>query len=375
MSSTKKSLLKNLLALGIGCVFAFLLLEIFLRIYNPFGFRVKGAKIILYPYKKYIVENSRIPGLPKKIIHTKNSLGFRGEEPPKNFARVCSIVAVSGSTTECCYLSDGTSWPEILGTNLKKDIPEAWVNNAGLDGQSTFGHMVLLSDYISKLKPRIVIYYVGLNDMGLSEMNDSDMAIMSSGNALKHLRNLLARRSEVFAAAYNFYLYFSSRKAALNHGAVNPETAEWKHLSAEEEENIVKAQKQYLDSYEKRVVSLIEKTREIGAEPVLLTQAVLCSGKKNEKTGKYLGKIASGNSFGNCETFGKCLNLYNETLKKVARDKKVFLVDMGEKMPPNSACYYDLFHFSEKGSEIFANILYEEIRNFIKKKCVTDGTH
>ena len=42
-----KKYFKNLLALGFGVLAAFILLEIFLRIYNPFPTRIKGDKIIL----------------------------------------------------------------------------------------------------------------------------------------------------------------------------------------------------------------------------------------------------------------------------------------------------------------------------------------
>ena len=45
--------------------------------------------------------------LDEKIIHTKNSLGFRGDEPPDDFNPALTVVTVGGSTTESIYISDG----------------------------------------------------------------------------------------------------------------------------------------------------------------------------------------------------------------------------------------------------------------------------
>ena len=39
-----------------------------------------------------------------------------------------------------------------------------WLNNAGLDGHSTFGHEILLRSHIIKLKPDMIIFLTGIND-------------------------------------------------------------------------------------------------------------------------------------------------------------------------------------------------------------------
>lgn len=76
---------KNIVVLLFGLFISFIFLEIFLRIYDPFQFRVKAGKIVLPANRKYVIENNHIGRMDKKIVHTKNSLGFRGEEIPQNF--------------------------------------------------------------------------------------------------------------------------------------------------------------------------------------------------------------------------------------------------------------------------------------------------
>ena len=75
---------------------------------------------------------------------------------PKTFEDYLTIIAVGGSTTECFLIADGQDWPAILGEKLKKSFNLVWINNAGLDGHSTFGHNVLMKDYIVKIKPKVV---------------------------------------------------------------------------------------------------------------------------------------------------------------------------------------------------------------------------
>ena len=112
---------KNLAALAIGCAAALLLFEAALRIYNPLQATVKGQKIVLPAGRRYVVDNRTISKLDRTIVHTKNSLGFRGAEPPIEFANHLTLVTVGGSTTECKYLSDGNTWTDLLGRKLKQE--------------------------------------------------------------------------------------------------------------------------------------------------------------------------------------------------------------------------------------------------------------
>src|SRR5689334_23246742 len=130
---------------------AFALLEICLRIYNPLPFRVRGDRIIL-PYRQsYTFHTTGTTKLDPVIHHTKNSLGFRGPEPPRDRKTRLTVLTIGGSTTECLFLSDGKTWTDQFARRLAALRSDSWVNNAGLDGQSTFGHLILVRDVVSTL--------------------------------------------------------------------------------------------------------------------------------------------------------------------------------------------------------------------------------
>src|SRR6266700_5621023 len=105
MSNRFRALMRGVLLLSGTALFCLLLLELGLRVYNPFHFRVKGNKIVLTANRVELYHGSS-PKFEKLITVTRNSLGFRGPDPPENRDATLSVIAVGGSTTECRSLSD-----------------------------------------------------------------------------------------------------------------------------------------------------------------------------------------------------------------------------------------------------------------------------
>ena len=114
-----KVILKNLLAVVIGLVLAFIILEGMLRIFQPVEYQVRGNKIWLPQDRKLQQTNDKTDKLDKIVYTSRNHMGFRGEPSPKNFAEYLTIIAVGGSTTACEFISDNKTWCDILAVNLK----------------------------------------------------------------------------------------------------------------------------------------------------------------------------------------------------------------------------------------------------------------
>ena len=151
--------------------------ELVLRARNPFGFRMRGNTLVLTANKVYDIRadaKSRSDQIDAHVVHTKNSLGFRGPEPPRDFADWLTMVAVGGSTTECFYLSDGRTWPERVAARLQPEMRKVWLDNAGLDGHSTFGHLLLTRQALVPLHPKVTLYLIGVNDMFADEPRGFD---------------------------------------------------------------------------------------------------------------------------------------------------------------------------------------------------------
>ena len=143
-SAVRHAILFRLLALFGSALCALLVLEVFLRVVNPLGQRIYGDQIVLPKNTQHTIHNAGNAKLDELVEFSTNSIGFRGAEPPRNFDAALTVVAVGGSTTECLFLSNGRSWPEVAGRLLAPSFEPFWINNAGLDGHSTFGHLFLL---------------------------------------------------------------------------------------------------------------------------------------------------------------------------------------------------------------------------------------
>src|SRR5262249_16720768 len=118
-------------ALAFGLILAFLILEIGLRVFQPIPIRVRGDHILLPRTVVYNIHNTAPHGLAglldESLVHTKNSLGFRGPEPPADFDDALTIIAIGGSTTECFFLSDADAWPAQLGNGLAQHFKRVWL--------------------------------------------------------------------------------------------------------------------------------------------------------------------------------------------------------------------------------------------------------
>ncbi len=358
-----KNFLKNAGLLALGCLAALLLLEIFLAFYPPLAGRVRGKKIILFPYKHYVIENTRFPKIERHIVRSNNSLGFRGPEPLPPGKKALTIIAVGGSTTECFYLSDGKSWPEQLGKELAGSFHPVWVNNAGMDGQSTFAHQILMSDYIVKLKPRVVLFLTGLNDMGLTSANRFDSLLTDNiGRPLPaKLLVWAASKSRVFALLQNFLLYEKAIKAGLVHAQLDLKTMKTAHVSKERLAALLKEHSAGAKAYAKRLEGLISLSRAHGIEPILITQPLLCGKGRDPSTGANLELLEAGPEFGNCAAEWDVLQLYNDQTRELGARLHVTVVDLADQMPKDSRYYYDTAHYTAEGAKKVADIVYRDI--------------
>ena len=218
-----RAFIKNVLALSLGIVLALMVLEGLIRIFEPIEFRVRGDKLQLPVNRKWVMQIDGVSGLDEVIYHHTNWLGFRGANPPKNFADYLTIIAVGGSTTYCRYNSEGKTWIDLLGEKLKKSFPKLWINNAGCDGQTTFGHLILMEDIIVKLRPKVVLFLVGANDQRFEASKKYDQRFLrkKDNSYLGGFIESLLSRSEVHYYVINFIRYYQARTWGMLHNPVD----------------------------------------------------------------------------------------------------------------------------------------------------------
>jgi lysophospholipase L1-like esterase len=341
-------------------VFRFLLiiligLEIFLQFYNPFTSRIKIEKIILPKNTTYEIEQHETNVLDTHIFHSKNSLGFRGAEPNENRKKV---LCMGGSTTECFYLSDGKDWPNLLANKLELKDTQFWLNNAGMDGHSTFGHLKMLKNYIVPLKPKYLILMCGLNDLHIKEANQFEEKKLSWYKKIYH-------SLEIPSTIINLKRARQAQKAGLNHQIIKDiSQTEKLEISDSAIHQLLKEEKDKIKQYKIRLNKIAKICKKNHIKLILVSQSILFSNDYDLITDTYLGDIKTG--YTNGKTIGKVLSLYNKATEEVATKNKLKFVPLSRRLPKDSRFFYDGYHFSNEGSAMVSEIIYDELKTLLK---------
>jgi len=359
----------KLLTLFGSTVVALLLLEVFLRVYNPLGQRIYGDQIVLPKNLQRTIRNDGNPKLDELIQFSTNSIGFRGAEPPRDFDRALTVVAIGGGTTECLFLSNGKSWPDVAATFLAPAFDPFWLNNAGLDGHSTFGHLFLLDQIVGPMRPKVAVFLIGINDVGRERPTGREMPTPRSRPPLS-IR--LARHSAIVAAVINLRRRGEATEQDLGHKQVDitalPKIGADRALSSS---LLAAHRQQYVPAYKERVESIVRVSREYEIEPVLMTQpalygasidpltlvnldAIVVSDERRIKAGQVRGKLA-----------WDVLELYNDAVREVGHEQEVLVIDTAVLLPKTSQFFYDFVHFTNDGASEVGRIVAEDLCPFL----------
>ena len=332
-----------------------ILLELALRIYNPFHFRVKGDHIILESNKKYIVDNSNIPVLDKTIVHTKNRLGFRGPEMPADFNSKLSIITIGGSTTECAYLNDGNTWTDVLNLKLRNDYPDIWMNNAGVAGHSSFGHIALIKEHIIPLHPKYVLILSGANDIRRTKIDSGTESLFV----------VIARNSELCNVILNLTRKREAKTKNLTDTYIDLKHADSLLLPDSAISDYLKNENEWVKHYQDRLDTIVGLCVSNNIKPVLITQPSL-AGKGSDPVTNISLETFKVKENENGKLWWTMLEKYNDGTRQIAKQKQIPLIDLAHLLPKSSEYFYDLVHFTNEGAEKTGQILYDSLRVMLR---------
>jgi len=345
--------------IALGLVLGLALVEVGLRLAPPFPTRVRADRIVL-PANERLRFRFEHYALAAEVEVRRNSLGLRGPELAAAAPGALRLITVGGSTTENLYLGEGSTWTDRLAERLGSAVGPLWANNAGLDGQSSFGHLVLLQDHLAGLKPVVLLFLVGVNDVGHAAPRAFDRAheagrfdFSSAGGLLRSL----ARHSEVFSLGLNLKRAWQARQAGLVHdpGLFGPDPTRRAAplappLGADEAGARIAALSQaFLPDYAARLRELVRRTRALGALPVLLTQPAVFGPGIDAWTGWDLAAIEALWALPGGAAWD-LLERYNETTRQIAAEQAVPLVDLARHLPKAIRLYYDPVHHTPEGA-------------------------
>ena len=325
----------------------FLLLIIFLEATLGYWFKKENFGIYMRKERKINWQTtSYFNGKEYKFFYKRNFWGFRGNEfNPKNV----KIIFEGGSTGNQRFTPENLTIVGHLNKKFSDTNQDELIYNASTDGKSVTGYINDFKHWFSKipeLKPKYVIFYIGINDRFIDDNFYLDNKISES--TIDQVKDYIKNNSIIvdkFKDFKNKYypkntLAYDLNKADLydNFTYINFQEASKKHLEIDQtNKNLIKKFNLKLDK-----LNLIINSKKI--QPIFITQAMF-NGLEDKR-----------------------LFLINNELKKFALENNYFLIPLDEIIVFNKDDFFDPIHTTPKGSKKIADSIYPQLYNYLKSK-------
>jgi len=336
--------------------FIFLLIAV-LVIELIFGGWLKNKKNFSYSLnrlgvihgRQLIYDAKNIYGYPKQVVYTRDSFGFRGSLIFNNPQKI-DILTVGGSTTDQRLINDGDTWQDVLQKKLQENGIKTCIANAGVDGHSTFGHIASFKEWWEKLpqlKPKVIIFYVGINDFLRNSVNPGFDENEKGAYAYIKRNSIIFNLLRLYRNNLNGTNYLGKNNKVIEKAA-NKVILDTLVLLQKPDLHIVdsirksKSFKSFLASYVKRIKILEQMALMMNATPIFVLQPTATLFYHSD-TIIALKNVAMG------------LNGYEYTVLKNEMDSSIkahtqFTIDLAKKGLFEQTDFYDLYHMLPSGS-------------------------
>ena len=287
--------------------------------------------------------------------YTRNYHGFRGEEiDPSQI----EAVMIGGSTTDERYKPIEFSIAENLNILLKKNDYNFKIINAGIEGQSTYGHIYNFKHWFPKLKnfsPKLYIFYIGLNDYSF----EPDQGKHSNSAEDGHIKNPEA--IEVFFDTVKSNSFFYDKLRILKQKYyLTAKTVKYYHDSKKlkDLEYI-----NYIQALELHDIKKLKLKHQIVISKYLNRVKILNSyvTKKNS-TAIFINQV---HAYGNKE---ERLFILNHSLIEYCKNTNMHCIDLAAKLNGKFNYWWDTSHTTGLGSKVIAETIIDNLIIIIKQE-------
>lgn len=286
------------------------------------------------------------------IFYQKDEYGFRGKR--KDVSKI-DILTVGGSTTDEKFLNLKDTWTNKLEENFIKIGKDFDVVSAGIDGQSSHGHIWNLQNWFPKIdnfKTKYIIYYMGINE-NLEKKPSTIFDLNQDNLTLKNKIKFYIQRNNGFL--YNLYNILAKKyyNLYMNQGYEIP-FPEYSKIN-----NKFTPNENHKINLVNNLSNIKKLTEEINAIPIFVTQKTQYWKKINNEILLANNVIYNNKDFYNFEKF------IAETIINFCEENNLICIDIFKNLNFNEEDHFELAHTTAKGSQKIANYIFENlIQNF-----------
>ena len=267
------------------------------------------------------------------------------------------VVVLGGSAAYDPYAKPDRDWPRLVQDNLReKGHANVEVINAGVPGHATWDALGRLYSEIWMFEPDYILIYEEWNDINYFNWLGLDKPLLRGyrpvGMSVPSGAGLLG----------NPFMYYSGPIDRMLHVSQLYAHARWRFLEwhyglATNERGTFR--KASVDTYSEwgprqyalNLRLLVDAARNIGATPVLMTQARLTAGGDDERNPKRIPYFRVGLTPGALDrAFADC----DRALASVAKEKGVPFLDLSAMFSNREELFVRHVHTTAKGSEAYA---------------------
>lgn len=293
------------------------------------------------------------------VLYTRDVHGLRGSF---NDPSEINILTVGGSTTDQRYINDGETWQAVMQQEFEAMGKEIVVANAGVDGQSTFGHIKNFEwwfPHIPNLKPQFILFYIGLNDFYKDAEYKYDGLETKEKRTIRHIfreNSALYYFSRTLRNAYGAMFVLG-----IGHSSVNFADIEWTEKPLQTGYDEIMAAR--LKAYAKRLTILVNKTKQLGSIPIFVTQPY----RKYRFINGTVQGIAEKSLYENVEINGVDYYHLMKKLDAVTLDNcqqnGEVCIDMAKDTLWENEDFYDFTHMTPKGARKVGVYLVDKLKD------------
>ena len=303
------------------------------------------------------------------INYSRDKYGLRGNY---NSIDNINILTIGGSTTDQRYITDTLTFQRVLQKEFLNSGRNISIANAGIDGQSTIGHLnnfYWWFPYINGLRTDYFLFFIGINDYHVFNSKikntlNSDLVNIknnySKKNKFKYYfsKNII---SQLLGLADAFYY---SKKEGLTHGAHKPVKISNQTIEKGKVLDYEALMKEDLIDYKDRLFKLNYEVKKLGSKAIFVSQSRKIYKIDNERVvgvpnfGKYKDKDING------VDYFHIMQLMHNSVKEVAKQTNAIFLDLDSELVFDyEKDFYDDMHTTPLGSEKIGKYLYEKLKH------------
>tara|TARA_B110000037_G_scaffold179371_1_gene205518 strand:- start:213 stop:1286 length:1074 start_codon:yes stop_codon:yes gene_type:complete len=295
------------------------------------------------------------------IFYKKDVYGFRGRLKDVN---KIDIIVVGGSTTDERYLNINDTWTEKLQNklNIYNDY-NIDIVNAGIDGQSTHGHIWNFKFWFNKipnLKTKYIIFYIGINEKPIPTKSDN---FSYNLNFIQKIKYFLKNNHGITYKIYSLYKTKIDNKLLKNVGHFKRDEDYMNDMKLVKDSSKILINENHRKILLENMNILINLSNKFGAKPIFITQRTNNWIKKNKKIYSLPYMLNKNNlETSNHYAYEKFVS---DIVMSNCKRKNIFCINLFEKLKLNINDTYDFTHVNPDGSSKVSNVIFENLKNYV----------